>query len=130
LTSATLTGVADIYTTAWTDFSSSVSITGFSGSPTVSYIYMVIGKLVYCVINISGTSNSTSFTFTLPVATSSSFPAINVVSLIRDNGTWAFGSIALPNNNTLVGVNSTASSASWTNSGAKACVGQFFYRIA
>lgn len=49
---------------AWTVFSS--TITGFSGTPTQVITYITIGKLMFVSVSISGTSNTTSFSFTIP----------------------------------------------------------------
>lgn len=47
--------------TAWTP-----SLSGWSGTPTVTARYKKIGKTVHCVISVAGTSNSATTTITLP----------------------------------------------------------------
>lgn len=51
---------------AWTTYTT--TLTGFSGTPTQAMTYVVIGKILILDISISGTSNATGFTFTLPFA--------------------------------------------------------------
>ena len=50
----------------WTSYTT--TLTGFSGTPTQAMTYVVIGKILILDISISGTSNATGFTFTLPFA--------------------------------------------------------------
>jgi len=55
-------------TDAWVDYSATTTVTGFSGTPTVSVWYQKCYKRVNVAVNIAGTSNSTAFSFTLPIA--------------------------------------------------------------
>lgn len=65
--------------TAWTTFVS--TITGFSGTPTQTCSFKQVGKIVFCEVIISGTSNATTFTFTLPTT------CLNSVQLQFGKGT-------------------------------------------
>lgn len=51
---------------AWTAHTATLG--GFSGTPTQANAYIQLGKIVFMRVNISGTSNANTFTFTLPVA--------------------------------------------------------------
>lgn len=65
--------------TAWTSWSPSP--VGFSGSPTITAVYKQVGKIVHMYLDISGTSNATNFTFTLPVgAANTIFTAARVIN--------------------------------------------------
>jgi len=61
-----LTVTTDIYRTAWTDYYSSSTITGWSASTGVIY-YKRIGKTMIVSFYITGTSNAATAKFTLPV---------------------------------------------------------------
>lgn len=112
---------------SWTDISSTISTTGFSGTPTITLARALqIGKTVFFNIQITGTSNSTSFTITgLPVAA-----CVTKGGIIKatDNSaaiyTAHYGTTA--NSNILTFYNSN-SSTGWTNSGTKATSCSGFY---
>lgn len=50
----------------WIDYSNTTTITGFSSVTTKKVQYLVLGKLRIVQYQIIGTSNATTFTFTLP----------------------------------------------------------------
>ncbi|MDD5060968.1 MAG: LamG domain-containing protein [Candidatus Marinimicrobia bacterium] len=60
----TLTG--DIYTDDWTDYASQSTIVGWSSFTTKNIWVKKVGKTVFWMATISGTSNSASTSFTLP----------------------------------------------------------------
>jgi hypothetical protein len=95
-----------------TSFSS--VITGFSGTPTQSCSYSIIGNLCYLRMFITGTSNATSFTFTLPFT-----PAIAIVipTIVDNVGTGALGRINTSGN--VATVYATAAAGGFTASGTK-----------
>lgn len=112
---------------AWTDFTPSPS--GFSGSPTVNYArYRRIGNLVYVKISVTGTSNSASTSFTLPVAaeTTQNLPAcLRVV----DNGTVSNnpGLADLTAGSTTCNIYRDHTGNTWTTSGTKTFEGTLIY---
>jgi hypothetical protein len=55
----------------WIDYSSSVTITGYSTITNKLIQYMVIGKMMYVQFDFTGTSNATTFSFSLPYSSSS-----------------------------------------------------------
>jgi len=116
---------------AWTDYGASSTITGFSAVVTKNIYYKVIEKMVFIVFHITGTSNSTAFTFTLPY--SSAFPSYIYSSggFAADGGLNVDGSpiIMLPNSSATVSLYLPQLSP-WINSDGKEATGQFFYPIA
>lgn len=126
-TDDTLNVVGDLYTTAWTDYSSTSTVTGWS-SFTYKYIYYkVIGKFVFVNFEIDGTSNSATTTFTLPHAEGHA----SVVEFVF-NGYSTSGWSMRPGtmNSTTVNLYSTWYSHSWPTSGNKVVRGQFCYEMA
>lgn len=106
--------------TTWVWQTFTPSFTGFSGTPTTSPArYTQMGKTVVVQVGVTGTSNATTMTFTLPVAPSASnsgqFPV-----RVRDNGTTgtAAGLLATDNTTTCQ-IFKDLSTAAFTNSGTK-----------
>jgi len=100
--------------------------TGFSGSPTVSGVYQKIGRLVTCVINISGTSNSTSFTITgLPFAAAAAAIGQYVVLGI-DNGAGALSVGTISSTTMTMSKGAATGGGNWTSSGTKGVTGAVF----
>lgn len=119
----------DVYTTAWTDYSASSSIVGWTTYENAKKIfYKKLGKLVFVQFYIDGTSNSTSTTFTLPVAMNGSV-GINFMCRVKDNGSWGTnpGLLAMSPSGTTVTLYKDMSAAAWTASGEKGIYGEFFY---
>ncbi len=118
----------DLFTVAWTDYSGTSTVTGWTSFTTKVIRYKKVGKLVFVEFTLDGTSNATSASFTLPYATASS-PATTsfAIGLTIDNGSAATtsgrGDMATltctltPNN----------AGGNWTASGQKLVRGQFFY---
>jgi hypothetical protein len=126
---STFTG--DVLTTAWTDYSGTSTVVGWSAFTTKKIFYKKIGKLVWVAFQLEGTSDATTATFTVPVARSNdsftlTFP---MGGDIQDNSvavtTNAFGSIASAGSTVSTGP--SAAGGGWTNSGTKRIAGQFFY---
>lgn len=130
---STFTG--DVKTTGWTDYSATSTVTGWAATPTTSIFYKKVGKFVFVVFSISGTSDATSASFTLPVASASTGPPTLTFPLggeIQDNSaaveTGAYA--ALGTSSSTVTTKKSAASAAWTASGTKAIAGQFCYEAA
>lgn len=119
---------ADFYTVSFTDYSGSTSLTGWAATPTVGLYYKRVGKLVYVWFNITGTSNSTSTSFTVPYTCNSSIGAFGVIRRV-DNGTAGWGNFGLGSSSTTVNVRADASTGTttWTNTGTKTIQGHFVY---
>jgi hypothetical protein len=95
------------------------TVTGFSGTPTQTCKYKLIGKALIIKAEISGTSNATTFTWTLPwkviVATTNYFFMFRGL----DN-TVGVAAVANPANNSALVTNyASAAGAAWTASGTK-----------
>lgn len=101
-----------IFTTRLLSFNPSP--TGFSGSPTVTGTYMLRQNMMTFFMTISGTSNDTAFTATLPYTPVS---ASNDLQRLVDNGSAVAGLVAL--SGATVIFYSSFAAAGWTNSGTK-----------
>lgn len=114
--------------TAWTDYSATSTIVGWSSYTTKSIYYKDIGKTRFVTFNLFGTSNSTSISFTLPSASSNT---VDIVFACRayDNGVeGATGLASIAANASTVNCYRSALSA-WTASGTKIVSGQFTYQL-
>jgi hypothetical protein len=120
--------VANLSDVAWTSYAGSITYTGFAGTPTTNVAkFKQIGKTVFVVLDMTGTSNATTFGFSLPVtggATGCTF----TVGRAEDNGTYSavvYG--AVPNSGTSAGLVINDSGSGWTNAGTKGVRCSFFY---
>lgn len=117
----------NIYTVVNTDYSATSTITGWSSFTTKSIYYSTIGKKMFVVFNIAGTSNATTVSFTLPY--SASVNTRNGSALIQDNGTNSTtpGLVQMLSSSNTVTVykDCSMSGTAFTNSGAKAVYGSF-----
>ncbi len=124
----------DIYKTAWTDYTSSSTVVGWTGPFTVEIIsYKQIGKTVFVWFYITGTSNSTSTSFTLPVAVRT-VTGMVFQSIIRtqDSGTWQSppGLVTISSASNVANFRklcTDTSNTTWTATGTKTIIGQFNY---
>lgn len=118
----------DFYTNAWSDYSSSSTIVGFSSLAVNQLQTKTVGKTVYVNFNIQGTSNSTTTSFTVPYTINSTFASEFPLASAIDNTTYvngAFGFAAVSGSTItfyLSGGNP------WTSSGYKEIAGQFWYQ--
>lgn len=108
---------------AWTTFSSTIG--GFSGTPTQSVKYIKTGRIVNVEFKISGTSNGSSLTFTLPNAATNT---VRHVCYSVNNGTAAVTGMAVTAaSSATVTCYSDAAENVWITSGSKAIEGSFVY---
>jgi len=114
----------DIYTVAWTDYSGTSTIDGWSSYTTKEIEYKKIGDMVFVSFRIVGTSDETFATFTLPHAEAQSGNPINTI-LTQDDSTWAIGYISVGGSTATCYQDSA--SGGFTASGTKGIYGQFFY---
>lgn len=130
--SGNLIASSDLYSVAWTDYGSTSTITGWAASPTANIWYKKLGSLVFVNFSISGTSNSTSSSFTLPYTSKNSTNAyVRGLGWGTDNGTDISGmAFGLNYNDNTVNIFKDATTTAWTNSGTKVCRGQFWYEAA
>ncbi len=99
----------------WTTFSS--TITGFSGTPTQNISYCLQGKLMFVSIDITGTSNATSFTFTIPSA--SSKVRYYSARVTNNSATVGAGFMVTGAASTTVTCYTNSALAAWSNMGTK-----------
>lgn len=116
---------------AWVDYSATTTVTGFSSTTTTRVWYQVNYKAVTVFFFIIGTSNATTFTFTLPNAHTSNYNGTYIGSFSRNNGitlTTPPG-IFMSASSTTVDLYRDIAQTAWTNSGDKRCAGSFTYQI-
>ena len=111
----------------WIDYSATSTIVGWSSFTTKVIKYRIIGKQVFFNIDLNGTSNSATTSFTLPY-NSNTINAINS-NWSTNNGSNQLGYfITTVNTNICVGYINF--STPWTATGTKRMIGQFFIEIA
>lgn len=122
------TGAAweDVTEVGLTDYSSTSTVVGWAAGATKEIFYARQGNRVDVWVNLSGTSDSTSTTITLPFACNGSIQLVDVIR-IRDNGTWGTGILVLSTSSSTVTFYKTTAAATWTASGTKTVQGQFTY---
>lgn len=111
--------------TAWSSFTPST--TGFSGTPTESGRYIQFGKLVVGVYAVTGTSNATTLTFTLPVAAQANDRYIGIAITDNSAATTTTGYFSFAAGSTTCTVKKDLADNAFTGSGTKAASGFFFY---
>ena len=104
-----------------------VPLTGFSGTPTATGKFSVQGKFCKVYVDISGTSNATTFTFNLPLL---SVNTIATTARVVDNTTnFYFGMVELTGYT--ASVYTSAAGGGFTTSGTKKILNFLFeYEIA
>lgn len=128
----------DVRTTASVDFanigsslvnySNTSTVTGWSSTTTKNIYYKKTGKLINVWFAISGTSNSTSTTFTLPYSVSSGTGTFFLTRQMNNSGSYEVGTGFMSGSNMYARNTITApTNASWTASGTKYIEGQFSY---
>jgi hypothetical protein len=113
--------------TDWVDYSATSTVVGWTSLTTKIIRYRIIGKQVFVSVNLSGISNSTSSTFTLP------FQNKNIENFAMayaiNNNSSIIGSFSIANNSSTCILYQNYTST-WAASGTKLLYGQFFYEIA
>ena len=132
-TDGNVTAGGDIYTTAWTDYSASSTIVGWSSFSTKVIRYKKVGKLVYVGFNLYGTSDSPDTSFTLPYTAANT--GVHFGSLLWsaiDNGTTITQACRffVTAGSSTVNCYTDMASGAWTASGTKYISGQFWYEAA
>lgn len=102
---------------------------GFSSKVNDALRYIQVGKNTYCHVFVNGTSNATTFTFTLPVAAKAA--DITGGLKIANNGAvqTVLGAILFTASSTTATclTNMTDTGTGWTASSSKLIQGYFFY---
>jgi hypothetical protein len=113
--------------TDWVDYSNISTIVGWSSFTAKKIRYRIIGKQVFVEVQLSGTSNSTATSFTLPFSNSSIYIVAYAWCInngVANNGSFDFQPL-LSRCDLYYNFTNT-----WTASGTKQVYGQFFYEIA
>ena len=111
----------------WTDYSGISTIVGWTSS-TDAIFYKKIGKLVFVQFYITGTSDDTVATFTLPF-TQQSDVRLHIPIRVEDNGTDAVGLATIAGGASICICYDTIGLSAWTDSGTKTILGQFWYQV-
>lgn len=120
-------GADKIGAEAWTDCS--VAPTGFSGTPTDDSRFLRMGGFIALNMNVTGTSNATTFTITLPAPAKVS--VVTGLDYIKDNGTpLTTGLITLTAGSRTATLNATVAAGAFTNVGTKAVSSILIYEPA
>lgn len=111
---------------SWTSYSATIG--GFTGTPTQTIKYFRLGKIVFMSIYITGTSNATTFTVSLPVQAATNMQN-EFAFKATDNGTLQSspGMVEVNGSDTSISFYKTFNAGSWTNSGTKACSAFIIY---
>jgi hypothetical protein len=117
----------DVYTEAFTDYSATSTIDGWSSYTTKTLHYKKVGKTVFVYFNFLGTSNSGSTTFTMPYNNTSVTVARFVYRSQDNGGALVAGAGQMAGGSGSVVLYSDMGGSLWTSSGQKAAFGQFFY---
>lgn len=109
------------------DYSALSTIVGWV-SYTVKVIeYVKIGKLVTVWFTISGVSDATGASFTLPFASANTLSVQFSIRTLDNSVTWATGLGALASGASLVNLYPSAAGGNWTAANDKYAYGQFSY---
>jgi len=113
--------------TTWIDISSTVTITGFSGTPTVSVWYKINDGIVTVLWSVTGTSSATNFIIdNLPFTINASQPTNYVACRVTNNGvgTTVAGRARLEAGTNLLVIQRNLTGTLFTASGTKTSEGQ------
>lgn len=113
---------------AWTDYSATSTIVGWSSFTAKQIYYKDIGKTRFVYFKFDGTSNSTTTSFTLPSASSNTADC-GGPARTDDNGVTGLGHYVLPANSATVTAYYGVTASAWTASGTKRLIGQFTYQL-
>lgn len=115
----------DFFSEDWQSWSP--TRTGWTSYTFSETLYKRIGNLVFVEFYISGTSNSTSTSITVPYASHSNGSYI-IPQRVQNAGSWTIGYLDLAWNTSTVNFYTSMSSGGWTDSGTKTIRGSFFYQ--
>lgn len=133
----TVLSAGDIYTTAWTDYTATSTIVGWSSftAGRKFIMYKKVGKLIFVSFHLEGTSDAVTTTFTLPatsvtVGTVHSFSAGLGQAYDNSAAVTTNAVVSLPNNSATAACFTSFAAGGWTASGTKIVQGQFWYEAA
>ena len=113
-------------------FNYTPSLVGWAATPTVTMKFAITGRQCHVTGAVTGTSNSTTTTFTLPLnPLSSSEPDFSFMpTMIQNNGAYNIGRIgaSIASGNILT-VGPSGTTDTWTNANGKSIYVDYFYTI-
>ncbi len=129
------TTVAAIITTLFgtyvveTDYFASSTIVGWAASPTGVIYYRRLGATVTVNFYVTGTSNATSASFTLPYQLKTGISVLSKSVRVIDNGATsaASGHCYMTSGSNVVTLTKSLTGDAWTNTGTKTISGEFTY---
>jgi hypothetical protein len=116
---------------AWTDYSATSTVTGWSSTTVKKIYYTVVNNIVFVYFDIVGTSSQTYARFTVPYNAANTIDiqrfcyaySLNNGNPLPTNGAVNIGTIS---KSTAI-VDCLFGQGTWTNSGDKIVCGQFYY---
>jgi len=122
---SSVVSTGNIYSIPLTSYLASSTVVGWSGTPTGSIYYKRIGNTMLVSYTITGTSNATSTSFTLPYLVSNNTLAVGYA---QDNtGTDEASRISMSAAGYVINFYKDVAGSAWTDSGTKTINGQFWY---
>lgn len=115
---------------AWTDYSASSTIHGWSSFTEKHIKYKQVGSLLFVTFELTGDSNAITADFSLPNANAGGVTAVTLIKAVDNGGTAVASYCSLSPADNVVGAVPVMAGGSWTPSGTKSIVGQFFYEVA
>jgi hypothetical protein len=114
--------------TVWTDYSGSTTLGGFSSTTTLNVRYKYTSSDVMLVAwYIAGTSNATTFSFTLPASVNAAIPTQGGIHHSLNNTTtqgMASSVISASGSTVNLFLGNNITTNTWTSGGTKLCYGQ------
>ena len=120
----------DIYSTGWTDYSGTTTVSGCSSVSAKEIHYKIIGKMLFFQFYVNGTSNDSNFSFTLPKTAVDEYFR-GVCSPLWDNGGTASNGNDMweIKNTSTVNFKKNDNFNGFTTSGTKLALGQGWYQF-
>jgi hypothetical protein len=118
--------------TSWIDVSSTVTVTGFSGTPTVSVRYKIVDNMAIIMYNVDGTSNASNFVIDNFPFTANASQVINYINVIvTNNGTilTSPGRAGFAAATSQLVIERNPAGATFSSSGTKASNGQIIVML-
>ena len=124
-----VTDAGDVYNVAWQDYFASATIVGWT-TPSGVIFYKTIGNLVFVSFYLTGTSNATTISFTLPYTNAANDEVLAGILFGNDSGTGltAPGVVNLGSSSAIVICYKGMGLTAWTNSGTKTVYGNIWYQ--
>ena len=119
----------DIYTVQFTEYSATSTIVGWSSFSSKYIRYKKIGKLMFVQFYLTGESDDTATTFTLPYSLTTNPPIYVVCKIINGGAAATIGLLGMAISNNVVYLYPAITGGPWSASGGKEAIGQFWYEV-